>query len=128
MYPFIGKGSYQMKRLAIVAIITIIAILFSACTYHKSPAEASTPTRYGGAPDHISYKYTELDSENNIFQITFEKYNGDYEGDYDFFLLDGVEVTKSEYDEIAEKYLNIGSDSIIWSDYWTFLCENANRN
>ena len=82
-------------------------------------------TRYGGAPDHISYKYTELDPDNNTIQTTFEKYNGDMEGDYDYFLLDGEEVTKSEFDTIAEKYLNIGADWVIWSDYWTFLF-NAN--
>lgn len=83
-------------------------------------------TRYGGAPDHISYKYIELDSDNKIFETTFEEYNGDMEGDYDYFLLNGEEVTKSEFDAIAEKYLNIGSDGIIWSDYSTFLFENTN--
>lgn len=84
-------------------------------------------TRNGGAPEHISHAYTELDSNNNVTKITFEKYNTmNNKKDDDLYLFENKEVSKSEFDKKTKKYLNINSDLIIWSDYWTFLVENAN--
>lgn len=86
-------------------------------------------SRSGGAPEHISYKYTELDADNNIVQITFEKYNTLNEKDEDdLYLFEDEEITKKEFEERTKKYLTVDSDLIIWSDYWTFLVENANLN
>lgn len=82
-------------------------------------------TRIGEAPEHTSYVYTELNSDNNISRITFGKYNlmNDKKDD-DLYFYEDVEVTKSEFDKKTKNYLNINSDLIIWSDYWMFLVEN----
>ncbi|WP_066498982.1 hypothetical protein [Abyssisolibacter fermentans] len=85
--------------------------------------------RSGGGPEHISYAYTKLDANNNIIQITFTKYNTkNDEEDDDLYLFEDVEVSRSEFDEKTKNYLNINSDMIIWSDYWTFLVEKNNCN
>jgi len=51
-----------------------------------------------------------------------------WKGVMTIFLTDGEEVTKSQFDGIAEKYLSIGSDGVIWSDYWMFLSENKSTD
>lgn len=86
-------------------------------------------SRAGGAPEHITYMYTKLDSDNNIVQITFEKYNTmNDNSDDDLYLFKDEEVTKSVFDNKTKEYLSAESDFIIWSDYWTFLVEQADLN
>jgi len=77
-------------------------------------------SRTGGAPEHISYMYTELDADD----ITFEKYNTmNDNSDDDLYLFEDDEVTKSDFDAKTNKYLSTESDLIIWSNYRTFLAE-----
>lgn len=84
-------------------------------------------TRSGSGPEHVCYTYTELDEDNIITQITFDKYNTmNNILDDDLYLFEGEEVTKEAFEEKTKNYLNVGSDMIIWSDYWTFLVQNHN--
>ncbi len=83
--------------------------------------------RKGGGPEHVSFGYSELDVDNKIVQIKFEKYNTKNDTvEDDLYLFEGKEVTKDEFDKKTKNYMNIDSDRIIWSDYWTFLVLNNN--
>jgi hypothetical protein len=78
--------------------------------------------RPGAAPEHINYKYHELDVNGEIeFSIEFSWWD-----DYIYwetgkhypviYEIDGVEVSKEEYEEKTSKYFGIGSDKIVWYD------------
>ncbi|GAB6108136.1 hypothetical protein [Fusibacter bizertensis] len=105
-----------------------LTVIYSGSGYEKLLNNgALLYTRKGGAPEHVSYIYKELDIENNIAQVNFEKYNTDNESDDDDqYLFEGNEVSKSDFEEKTGSYLSMESDLILWSDYWTFLVENAN--
>ena len=103
-----------------------LSIIYSGSGYEKLLNNgALLYSQTGGAPEHISYMFTELDTYNNIVQITFEKYNTlNDNSDDDLYLFEDDEVTKSEFDAKTNKYLSAESDLIIWSDYLTFLLKN----
>ena len=76
--------------------------------------------RHGGAPEHINYEYYELDKnakvQNSIAFSWYEEttFNGKvYAQRYG---VNGREVTKEEYERIANQYLTIGTDKIRWYD------------
>lgn len=111
------------------AIKEELIIVYSGSGYEKLLNNgALLYSRIGGAPEHISYIYTELNLDHNITQVAFEKYNtlNDDNGD-DVFLFEGNEVIKSDFDKKTNQYLSMKSDLIIWSDYWVFLVDNANH-
>lgn len=105
-----------------------LVIIYSGSGYEKLLNNgALLYTRSGGGPEHISYIYTEICSDNNIVQTEFSKYNTNNDDeDDDLYLFEDTEVPKAEFDEKTKEYLNINSDMVIWSDYWTFLTEKSN--
>ncbi len=76
--------------------------------------------RHGAAPEHINYEYYELDENANIkFLVTFSWWDSNtFKGEEysDFYEINGKEVSKAEYQEKTKKYLDIGSDKIVWYD------------
>ncbi len=100
-----------------------LSIIYDGSGYEKLlNSGALLYLRPGGGPEHISYKYTELDADHNITQSSFEKYNtmNDNDGD-DLYVFEGKRVTRNEYDTKTKKFLSEGSDLIIWSDYGAFF-------
>jgi hypothetical protein len=85
-------------------------------------------TRHGAAPKHMSYQYTILDFwGNTLLCFDFQKFVHveEREGmryqadDYDEngqYVFDGVEVSKSQWDALTERYLTSTSDLIIWKN------------
>ena len=63
-------------------------------------------TRRGGGPEHIDYIYKELDYDNSICQITFSKYNTNNDDEDDLYIFDDEEISKKEFDEKTNDYLN----------------------
>lgn len=106
-----------------------LTIIYSGSGYEKLLNNgALLYSRPGGASEHISYIYTELNLNDKITQIAFEKYNTLNDNvDDDMYLFDGSEVIKSDFDTKTKKYLSVESGLIIWSDYWVYLVENANH-
>jgi hypothetical protein len=102
-----------------------LVIIYTGTGYDKLLNNgALLSTRNGGAPEHISYIYTKLGTNNKIDQIEFEKYNTSNNNPKDdLYLFEGKKVSKNEFNKKTNGYLNINSDLIIWSDYWTFLAE-----
>ena len=78
--------------------------------------------RHGGAPEHIDYKYHEIDKNGNLkFTVEFSWYDDVYLALEDktypeLFEIDGKEVTKEEYEKKTSNYLKIGNDKIVWYD------------
>lgn len=101
-----------------------LVIIYSGTGYDKLLNNgALLYTRSGGGPENISYVYTELGSNNKIVRTNFSKYSKNNNGKYDLYLFKDKQVSKSEFDKKTKNFLNINSDLIIWSDYWTFLAE-----
>lgn len=75
--------------------------------------------RPGGAPKHNTYHYVVLDSYGEEIQhITFEEYDFDEDGGFDFFLYELEEVPKEEWIKMTEPYLSIGEAEIQWYIYF----------
>ena len=77
--------------------------------------------RHGGAPTHINYEYYELDKNAHVkFKVTFSCWDGQSieEGKVypDEYFFNDEKVTKEEYEAKTKKYLEIGSDKLVWYD------------
>lgn len=77
--------------------------------------------RHGGAPTHINYEYYELDQNAEVkFNVTFSCWDGQSieEGKVypDEYFFNEEKVTKDEYRAKTKKYLEIGSDKLVWYD------------
>ena len=78
--------------------------------------------RHGAAPEHINYKYHEVDKNGKVkFSIEFSWCDSVYlaleDKNYpESFEIDGKEVTQEEYEKKTSKYLKIGNDKIVWFD------------
>jgi len=71
--------------------------------------------RPGGGPTHISYQYTLFNFYGEeIYQITFIKYDENYNEEEAMFLFDDVELSKEDWDLLTERYFSIESDLIEW--------------
>lgn len=78
--------------------------------------------RQGAAPEHINYKYYELDNNGEVkFSIEFSWWDAfvywETQKHYDEeYIINDKEVSKEEYEEKTAKYFEIGSDKIVWYD------------
>lgn len=75
-------------------------------------------THIGGAPLHYDYEYFAVNQEGeDIFSVSFSWYDDNLNGEVDeedVFLKEGTEISYEEWEEIEEKYLEVGSDEISW--------------
>lgn len=77
--------------------------------------------RHGAAPTHVNYEYYELDENAAVkFSVDFSWWSGRdvEEGTVypDTYWIGEREVAKQEYEAQTTKYLEIGSDRIVWYD------------
>lgn len=102
--------SYKNNDLYIFANLSIY------CTQLDNGAFLSI--RDGGTPTHTNYVYIILDYSGEIFfSLHFAKYDANQDGAYDendCYYFEGVEVSKTVWDELTKKYLEIGSSKIEW--------------
>ncbi len=75
-------------------------------------------THIGGAPLHYDYEYFATDQEGeDIFSVSFNWYDANLNGEVDkedVFLKEDEEISYEEWEEIEEKYLEVGTDEISW--------------
>ena len=78
-------------------------------------------THIGGAPLHHDYEYFMTNQEGeDIFSVSFSWYDDNLNGEVDradVFLKEGIEISYEEWEEIEEKYLEIGTDEISWISF-----------
>ena len=84
--------------------------------------------RHGGGPEHVNYEYYELNANaQKRVSVEFsrwaaETFNGEeHPARYEF---DGKEVTQSTYERKTKKYLNIGSDEVVWYDRYGYVMKS----